>query len=314
MPRISSLTTSARSDWHTGAMSLLELYFTRLGMSVPAPGVEQVELLDTLLAHHCEAIPFENLDPLLGRGVSMAPDDIAAKLLGATRGGYCHEHALLSQQVLRALGFHCFGVLARVYRDPSLTMPSGKTHHATLVAVDGGLRLFDPGFGGGTPTATLPVEVGAQVGDFRIVAAAEVLAVCLQAHDASLMLQRRSSAGEWHNVYGFDPVAAQPQDIEISNWFVSTSPKVMFTQFPVLARPMRDGTRYSLSRRSLRTVKPRTAGTPGETVEQITELEHFGEVLRKTFGLQVSERDVKAVWEASEPAPSATLAVSASPQ
>ncbi|MGP6172661.1 arylamine N-acetyltransferase family protein [Corynebacterium sp. A21] len=280
-------------------MSLLERYFTRLGMPAPVPGAAQAELLDDLLAHHAGVIPFENLDPLLGRGVSLDPDDISAKLLDAARGGYCHEHALLSQRVLRELGFHSFGILARVYQDPALTTPSGKTHHATLVVVDGGLRLFDPGFGGGTPTATLPVEVGAQVGEFRIVAASEVLAVCMQAHDVSLMLQRRSGAGVWHNVYGFDPVAAQPQDIEISNWFVSTNPQVMFTQFPVLARPTREGTRYSLNRRSLRTVGPSSAGISGETVEEITDSGRFGEVLRQTFGLQLNEKDMMAVWELS---------------
>ncbi|QGU07967.1 Arylamine N-acetyltransferase [Corynebacterium occultum] len=275
-------------------MTLLERYFRRLGIPAPAAGSDPVETLDNILSHHAEAIPFENLDPLLGRGASLDPGVVATKLLDARRGGFCHEHALLVQQVLRELGFKCFPVLARVYRDPTLTTPSGPTHHLTLVVLGEQLRLVDPGFGGGTPTVSLPVEVGAQVGEFRLVSAPETLPSQLQARDVSLLLQRRSGEGVWHNLYGFDTVPAQPQDIEVSNWYVSTSPQVMFTRYPVLARPLRDGTRHSLRGRVLRSVGPE-----GEHREEIGDPGRLGQVLGEVFGLELIDAEVGEVWERS---------------
>lgn len=272
-------------------MTVSQRYLERIGADRPDRTADPVVVLDDLLARHAAAIPFENLDPLTGRGVSISPAKVATKLLDDRRGGYCHEHALLSQWVLRELGFTCFGVLARVYRNPELTTPSGKTHHATLVAVGDQLRLFDPGFGGGTPTRTLPVQAGAAVGQFRLVAADEVLPEKLRAPDVSLLLQRQSGAGVWGNLYGFEPVPALPGDVAVSNWFVSTSPVVMFTQRPVLARPMLDGVRYSLSGRRLRSVGP-----AGEQVVELGSQEQFSEVVREVFGINASDGLVARAW------------------
>lgn len=267
-------------------------YLARIGADRPDPAADPVAVLDDLLSRHAAAIPFENLDPLTGRGVSILPEQVAAKLLDDHRGGYCHEHALLSQLVLRELGFSCFGVLARVYRDPELSSPPGKTHHATLVQVGDQLRLFDPGFGGGTPTRTLPVQPDAQVGEFRLFAAEEVLSQQLRAPDVSLLLQRRSSTGVWVDFYGFDPVPALPADIAVSNWFVSTSPEVMFTRFPVLARSGTEGFRYSLNARTLR-----TTGPAGEQQEEISSEQRFSEVIREVFGLAAPDELLRQAWD-----------------
>lgn len=273
-------------------MSLLARYLDRLGATDVQSDEEPVEMLDRLLARHAAAIPFENLGPLTGAGVSIEPGAIAAKLIDAGRGGYCHEHALLSQQVLTELGFRVHGVLARVYRDPGITTPSAPTHHATVVRVAEQYRLFDPGFGGGTPTATLAVASGEQVGDFRIVPAAEVLPEHLQATDVELMLQRRSGQGVWHNVYGFALTPAQPADVMMSNWFVSTSPEVMFTTTPVLATHGLDGSRHMLRGRQLRSV---CAGT--ENTRTVASLAEFREVVDSVFKIRAGEELITAAWQ-----------------
>lgn len=275
-------------------MTLIQRYLRRVGAGSRAGTGDPVSVLDDLLRRHAAAIPFENLDPLAGHGVDISPEAVAAKLLDARRGGYCHEHALLSQQVLRALGFSCTGALARVYRDPELTTPPGKTHHVTLVDVNGEFRLFDPGFGGGTPNRTVPVREGARVGDYRMVVADEVLPEQLRAPDVQLMLQRRSSEGVWHNFYGFTMEPALPADIALSNWFVSTNPGVMFTRFPVLARTGTDGTRASLSARKLRTVS-----SVGENVEEIAGRGRFGAVVHEVFGIDAPEGLLDIAWEKS---------------
>lgn len=272
-------------------MNLIDRYLDRLGARDLQLDEEPVAVLDQLLARHAAAIPFENLDPLTGAGVSLELETIAEKLIDAGRGGYCHEHALLSQQVLAELGFQVHGVLARVYRDPGLTTPSAPTHHATVVRVDDRLRLFDPGFGGGTPTATLAVVPGAQVGDFRIVPATGVLPEHLQAADVELMLQRRSGQGVWHNVYSFALTPAQPADVTMSNWFVSTSPEVMFTTTAVLATHGLDGSRHMLRGRHLRSVR---AGTEDTTT--LTSLAEFREVVDSVFRIRAGVELLTAAW------------------
>ena len=65
----------------------LDAYLGRIGYCgarEPTLGV-----LSQLHSLHPAAIPFENLDPLLGRPVSLDPEALQTKLLGSRRGGYC---------------------------------------------------------------------------------------------------------------------------------------------------------------------------------------------------------------------------------
>src|SRR4051812_18295608 len=73
--------------------------------------------LDTLRAvilRHTESIPFENLDPLLGRPVDLDAPALERKLVSEGRGGYCFEHNVLLRHVLEGLGFPVVGLSARV--------------------------------------------------------------------------------------------------------------------------------------------------------------------------------------------------------
>ena len=74
-------------QWGVDAFDL-EAYLRRIGASADAD-------LAAIHRAHLASIPFENLDVMLGRGVSVALPDVAAKIVGAGRGGYCYEHALL---------------------------------------------------------------------------------------------------------------------------------------------------------------------------------------------------------------------------
>ncbi|HWC46331.1 MAG TPA: arylamine N-acetyltransferase, partial [Casimicrobiaceae bacterium] len=86
----------------TGAVDV-DAYFARIG-DVDAPR-RDLATLARLLRAHMHAIPFENLDVLLGRGIDLDLSALQAKLVGARRGGYCFEHATLFAAVLETLGF-----------------------------------------------------------------------------------------------------------------------------------------------------------------------------------------------------------------
>src|SRR5262245_24387955 len=85
----------------------LDEYFERIGWR--GSRAATAEVLAGLVGHHVRAIPFENVDVLLGRKIRLDLDGLWAKLVRARRGGYCYEHASLFAAVLRELGFtvHC---------------------------------------------------------------------------------------------------------------------------------------------------------------------------------------------------------------
>src|SRR4051812_13682560 len=67
----------------------LDAYFRRVryvGAREPT-----LETLQTLQRLHIEAIPFEAIDVLLGRLISLEPSAVDDKLIGRRRGGYCYE-------------------------------------------------------------------------------------------------------------------------------------------------------------------------------------------------------------------------------
>src|SRR5476651_1277952 len=73
----------------------LAAYFDRIDYSGPQQATS--ETLHALHRRHPQVIPFENLDPLLGRTPHLDLASVFAKLVSARRGGYCYEHNLLFQ-------------------------------------------------------------------------------------------------------------------------------------------------------------------------------------------------------------------------
>src|SRR5215510_1408682 len=131
----------------------LDRYLSRIGWS--GSRAPSFDTLAGVLRAHMTAIPFENLDVLLGRGVRIDLDSIYAKIVGARRGGYCFEHGTLVQAALAELGFAPVAHAARVImlrrrEDVALT------HMVITVSLDGRTFVLDPGFGGQAPLVPVP--------------------------------------------------------------------------------------------------------------------------------------------------------------
>jgi N-hydroxyarylamine O-acetyltransferase len=102
------------------------------------------------------AIPFENLDVLLGRGIRVDLDSVFAKLVTSRRGGYCFEHSTLLAAALTQVGFAPAAHSARVVMvAPRSASP--RTHMFLSVTIDGRAYLLDPGFGGHGPLVPVPL-------------------------------------------------------------------------------------------------------------------------------------------------------------
>jgi len=108
------------------------------------------------------AIPFENLDVLLGRPVRLDLASLQAKLVDARRGGYCFEHVTLFAAVLEQLGFTPVRHSACVVLvNPRTAAP--RTHMFLTVPLAEGTFVVDPGFGVLAPKVPLPLEDGEKV-------------------------------------------------------------------------------------------------------------------------------------------------------
>ena len=140
----------------------LDAYLTRIGWSGPVEPT--LETLTGLTRAHIARIPFENLDVLLGRGVSLDLDRICSKMVAEGRGGYCFEQGTLFQVVLDHIGFRTTAHAARV-----LTLvprqQAARTHMFLTVDLDGGPFVVDPGFGGHGALVPVPLRDGADARD-----------------------------------------------------------------------------------------------------------------------------------------------------
>lgn len=217
-------------------MISLDRYFARIQYAGPVSQAH--ETLTALIEHHLAAIPFENIDVLLDRGIALAPDAIDDKLIGRERGGYCFEHNSLFARVLEALGFEVERLAARVmWGRGAGDAPRPRTHMALRVLSDDRPWLVDVGFGGACPVAPLALdEAGTQetsLEAFRV------------APSQDGWIAEVHSGGVWKPLYEVSRHPLSEIDCVPLNWFTSTHPDSPFKQHLMVAAVTHDA-RYSL--------------------------------------------------------------------
>lgn len=199
------------------ASPLLDSYLQRVGLD--AAGTPDLATLRRLHAAHAAAIPFENLDILLGRGIHLDLERLRAKLIGARRGGYCFEQNTLFLAVLREIGFSAVALEARVLVDATVVRP--RTHMVLEVTVRGEAWLADVGFGGEGPIEPVPMD------NLRTPVAGSCYRVI--ARGGGHVLQMATVRG-WDDQYVFLPQPVHPVDMEVANWYTSTHPQSRFVR------------------------------------------------------------------------------------
>jgi N-hydroxyarylamine O-acetyltransferase len=103
--------------------------------------------LATLIAIHRAhqyAIPFENIDVLLGRPVVLDPEANYDKIVCRRRGGWCYEMNAVMGWALKQIGFEVMRMSAGVMREGDAQMGN----HLCLLVRVGQPYLVDVGFGG----------------------------------------------------------------------------------------------------------------------------------------------------------------------
>ncbi|NLU84345.1 arylamine N-acetyltransferase [Rhodococcus sp. HNM0569] len=257
----------------------VDRYLSRIGYPGAAPATPTRDALDTIVAHHTDAIPFENLDPFLGTPVRIDLDSIQAKLVERKRGGYCFEHNLLLAAVLTALGYDVTRLAARVLWGKSPDVTSMRTHMLLLVRVAGDdtPRVVDVGFGGMTMSGSIALTRGdaqaTPLEPFRLVDL-----------DGDYALQGLVG-DEWRWIYRFDLHPEQPIDYEPVNWYLSTSPDSHFVTGLMAAR-VTEGRRLALAGTRFTVHAPE-----GSTRRELANADELREVLAGEFGIDVAGLD-----------------------
>jgi N-hydroxyarylamine O-acetyltransferase len=214
----------------------LDAYCERIGYT--GPRTATLDTLEAVHALHPAAIPFENLNPLLGWPVALDVDSLQAKLVAGGRGGWCFEQNILFRYALEALGFSATSLAARVVWNAPPEAPIGaRSHMALLVELRGLPYIADVGFGGNVLTAPLRLEP-------HIAQSTPHEPHRLLPIDHGFALEACLS-GEWKPFYRFTLEPQFPSDYEVSNWYLCNHPNSFFRRSLLGARALPEE-RYAL--------------------------------------------------------------------
>jgi len=247
-----------------------------------------VATLSALTRAHTQSIAFENIDVLLGNGISLDPQQIFDKLVTRRRGGYCFEQNILFQCVLRQLGFVVTPSAGRVRLGVTdRQMMPARTHMFLKVDIAGDSWLTDVGFGSYSLTAALALQAN------RVQNTPHGPRRLLQ-HDTRWFHQGLGADGQqWVDLYEFEPdFIMYPRDQKVANWYTQTHPDTHFTYRLSVARAQDEGGRVALLNRRLRIVDAQ-----GQLDErELSGPKQLAEVLNEVFYLDAA-RAAKALWK-----------------
>ncbi|MEV8535451.1 arylamine N-acetyltransferase [Streptomyces sp. NPDC051211] len=260
----------------------LDAYLDRIGYTG-----ELAPDLPTLYAvhrAHTAAIPFENLDVLLGRPVALDVKSLEDKLVRSRRGGYCYEHNSLLAAALDRIGFAVAGRGARNRTRGDVLMPI--THAVLVVTVEGEPYLADCGFGANGLLEPLPLRPGAEAlqGRWRFSLAKEAEGV--------IVLRSRHDGEEWRDLYAFAPQRFHPVDFGLMNHYSSTHPASFFTGRLVAMRP---GAEQRTA--VIQDVLVRFLPDGSEDRQSVTRGGLIG-LLDREFGIRLPDRDAEELLRA----------------
>ncbi|MFT3691709.1 MAG: arylamine N-acetyltransferase [Kofleriaceae bacterium] len=231
--------------------------------------------LNALSLAHVQAIPFENLDVLLGRPIELEPDAIVDKLVTRKRGGYCFEQNTLLLEVLTALGFTVRPLSARVrYGRPREYTPA-RTHLFVRVELDDSY-LADVGVGSMSLTGAL------RLADHGEQATPHEPRRLLR--ENGLIYHQAKLGDEWADVNEFTLEEMPVIDRIVANWYTSTHPQSHFKARLQAARATPTG-RIGLLNDEL-SVRDHT----GHAVKtKIESPDHLRAVLVEYFGIELDQ-------------------------
>lgn len=245
----------------------LDAYFERIGWDGATHPC--FDTLASLVRAHMAAVPFENLNVLLGWPVRLDLEGLQAKLVGARRGGYCFEQATLFAAVLERLGFRPVRHSARV----TMMTPRSeatRSHMFLTVPLHEGRFVVDVGFGSLAPTFPVPLLDGEHS---RVEETTHWMT-----RDGDFWVLRAKSADKIVNGWVSTLEQDFPIDFEMANHYIATHPASPFVNRILMRAITRDG-RVTIMNRDVtiwRGNMPHASQLANRTELRALLAEHFG--------------------------------------
>ncbi len=254
----------------TNATLDVTTYLRRIGYDGPRDG-SAAALAGLQQAHLC-AVPYENLDILAGKPLSLESDALYDKIVTRRRGGFCFELNGLFGWLLEALGYSVTHYFARFLKDEPTTPM--RRHRVLRVMAEGQPWLCDVGVGGPVPLRPLRLTEGLEQ---------------LQGDDCYRLLRdpflgwvvEERRHGAWSRYYSFTEEPQLPVDFVATSFYCEHSPASPFNKEPMVALRTPEG-RLTLDGRVFKRFTP-----TGVTVTEAKDAATFDRLLLEYFGLAI---------------------------
>lgn len=282
-------------------MKNLDKYLERINLNLSPSEILKLGPTRTTLALIMEAqsraIPFENMDVVLKKQISMSRPDVERKLVDESRGGYCWEQNTLLQMVLEELGFDVIPMLCRVrWSKPDDTQEPNTTftHVALKVKVqaeDGnddsagaGIFLADVAFAGTNSMEPIRLDVGQETQDMP----EGRYRVAPSKHKDFYVLELLIK-NEWKPLYEWRDERAPVVDMECGNWYSCTYPTSRFTTQFFACRIVGEERHHILNDQYV--IRKGHGVDKQVTTEQIKDKERLLSLIDTVFGVELKETE-----------------------
>lgn len=259
----------------------LDAYCARIGYIGPREAT--LETLHGLMQAHSQTIPFENLDPLMGRPIRLDVPSLFDKLVHQRRGGYCFEQNGLFLAVLETIGFDVVPLSARVRIGWPRDIVTPRTHMCLRIEIEGQSYLADVGVGGLSLTSALMLTL-----DQHQPTPHETRRII---KEGDVHYHQVQFGSEWQDVYELTLEPMPLIDREVGNWYTSTHPESRFRNVLMVARAAPEGKRLTIMNDefSIRAASGEATKTSIESKRQLLSIlqEHFGVTLDHEVPLKV---------------------------
>ena len=246
-------------------------FFVRIGMPADTPTEPTPELLSEVHYRAALSVPYENLDILDGKRISLDRDALFDKIVTRARGGYCFEVNALLEHMLREMGFSVRSCLARFLRGES-TVPL-RRHRIAIVTLNGEKYFCDIGIGQSAPRLPLLLKEGIIQEQFaekyRFLLDGELGWVLYDLHQ-----------GQWRKFISFTEEKQYEVDYVEPSFYCEAHPDSPFNKKAMVAIKTADG-RKTVDGRDFKIFK----GTELVRIEENMSEERFWEVLSSEFGI-----------------------------
>ncbi|QYR20904.1 arylamine N-acetyltransferase [Paenibacillus sp. sptzw28] len=244
-------------------------YLERIGYEGPVDG--SASALAAIQERHLHAVPYENLDILRRRPLSLELHDLYEKIVVRRRGGYCFELNALFGWLLRELGYPVTDYMARFWRDEP-NPPPKRRHQVLKVQAGDDFFLCDVGVGGIVPRRPIQMTEGLEHEQ-----GGECYRLERDSYYGWMLCELKH--GQWSRLYSFTEEPQLPKDFIMATYWCENSPDSIFTKDAMVALRTLEG------RNTIAGKEFRIFTSEGVKAFVPQTMEEYSEALRTYFGI-----------------------------